>query len=357
MQKKVRYYRLSVQSGFLLLIAFLGYRLYQFIGHYDTGGAAPYVPHPDGVEGFLPIGALTSLKFWLSTGTIHPYHPAALFIFIGAISASLVLRKGFCGWICPVGFISERLYKPWNRFFKNNVRPPRWLDYALRSLKYLLLAFFFWAIVLRMDAPALYAFLDGDYWKVADVKMFLFFEHISVFALVTVLTLALLSVPIRNFWCRYLCPYGALLGLVGSLSPFAITRDDGKCVHCKKCTRNCPAYLPVEAKVRVKSPECTSCMTCLSGCPKGAISYSFRTPLPTMASILIPSPPAGEGRVGVGEGSGVRALPGWAYPAVLLAVFLGVIGLAKLTGHWHTAVTDADFQRLVPIARSLEHPH
>jgi len=328
MQRNIRTYRLVVQSAFLALILFLGFRLAGFIRHYDTGGAAPYVPHPDGVEGFLPIGALTSLKFWLATGTVHPYHPAALFIFIGAVTVSLALKKGFCGWICPVGFISERLYKPWGRLFRKNVQLPKWLDYPLRSLKYILLFFFIWAIILRMDTPSLYLFLDGDYWKVADVKMFLFFEHISLFALVVILVLFVLSIPVRNFWCRYLCPYGALLGLAGLLSPFAITKDEAKCVHCRKCTRNCPSHLPVEAKIRVMSPECTSCMTCLSGCPKGALSYK-----------------------------GARALPARFYPIVLLAVFFGVIGLAKLTGHWHTQVPDSDFRRLVPVAQTLEHPH
>jgi len=330
MKESVRKYRLWVQSGFFILVMFLGYRFYGFVRYYETGGASVYVPHPDGVEGFLPIGGLTSLKYWIVTHTIHPAHPAAMFLFIGAVAVSVALKKGFCGWICPVGFISERLYKPWNRLFKKNVKPPVWIDYPLRSLKYLLIIFFFWAIVLKMDAAGLHNFLDGDYWKVADVKMLKFFTDISYVALVVILVLAALSIPIRNFWCRYLCPYGALLGVLGLVSPFEITRDNEKCVHCKKCTRNCPQYLPVEAKVKIISPECTSCMTCLSGCPKQAISYS--TP--------------GKRHV----------LPGWAYPVVLLAVFLGVIGIARLTGHWHSSVPQEDLQRLVPIAESLQHP-
>jgi len=330
MWKGVSRYRLAVQSVFFLLVVFLGLRLWEFVRHYESSGALPYVPHPDGVEGFLPIGGLTSLKYWLATGSIHPYHPAALFIFVGAIAVSAVLRKGFCGFICPVGFVSERLYKPYKRRFKKNVKPPKWIDYPLRSLKYLLLVFFLWAIALKMDGPSLQVFLDGDYWKVADVKMLKFFLDISTFAIVVIASLVLLSVPIRNFWCRYLCPYGALLGLVGLASPFAVTRDVGMCTHCKKCTRNCPAYLPVEQKDRVLSPECLSCMTCVSGCPTKALSYS--TPKKRFT------------------------LSGRTCAVILLAVFLGIIGAAKLTCHWRTGVSDADFQRLVPVAETLEHP-
>lgn len=330
MDNKLKTYRLAVQAGFFVFIMFLGFRFWQYVRHFETHGNAPFVPHPDGVAGFLPIGALTSLKYWLVTGTIHPTHPAALFIFIGAVAVSVALKKGFCGWICPVGFLSEYAYKPWKRLFKKNVLPPRWIDYPLRSLKYLLFFFFFWAIIIRMDVAGLHSFLDGDYWKVADVKMLKFFTNISPFALQVVIVLALLSIPIRNFWCRYLCPYGALLGIAAVVSPFEITRHDEQCVHCKKCTRNCPAYLPVEAKRKIVSPECTSCMTCLSGCPKGAIGYE--TP-----------------------GGGTH-LTGWKYPAILLGIFLGVYLIALATGHWHSDVPVEDLKRLVPIAESLRHP-
>ncbi|OFZ19491.1 MAG: hypothetical protein A2X94_09090 [Bdellovibrionales bacterium GWB1_55_8] len=338
-RSRISKYRTLVQGSFLLLVLFLGFRFWQFVRHYESGGSSPYVPHSPGVEAFLPIGGLTSLKYWIGTGEVHPLHPAALFLFLAAITVSVVLKKSFCGWICPVGFVSEWIYRPWKKIFGKNVQLPRWLDYPLRSLKYLVLGFFIWAVLYDMSVPAAAEFLNGDYWKVSDVKMLKFFTDISKTALIVTSVIALLSIPIRNVWCRFLCPYGALLGLAGLLSPGAITRDEDSCTHCRKCTRNCPAYLPVEASRRVLSPECTSCLTCVSGCPVGALS--FATPKRLPARFVI---------------SGRAGWPGWIFAVLIPVLFFGIVGLAKITGNWQSRISDDDLKRLVPQVGDLGHP-
>ncbi|HAZ14537.1 MAG: hypothetical protein A2X86_15510 [Bdellovibrionales bacterium GWA2_49_15] len=323
--------RQAIQLSFLGLTLFLGYQFWLFVRYFEGAGSSTSMPaHPGGVEAFLPIGALTGVRYWLSTGEIHPYHPASVAIFLAAIAVSLLLRKAFCAWICPVGFLSERLYQPWLRLFRKNVELPRWLDWLLRSIKYLLLGFFIFAIGFAMSEVALHGFMESDYWKVADVKMLRFFTNISPFALGVITVLTLLSIPIRNFWCRFLCPYGALLGLSGLFSPFAITRDNNACTHCKKCTRYCPSYLPVEAKARITSLECSSCLTCLSGCPKGALTFSTR--------------------------KGRFSLPTWAYPLILMTLFFGIIQTAKWTGHWQSSLNESELHRLIPLTNELEHP-
>ena len=76
-----------------------------------------YVPRPPSVEAFLPISALVNLKRLVLTGQFDTIHPAGLTIFMAALVIGLLLRKGFCGWICPVGFASN-LAEAFSRRFK-----------------------------------------------------------------------------------------------------------------------------------------------------------------------------------------------------------------------------------------------
>ena len=87
----------------------------------------------------------------------------------------------------------------------------------------------------------------------------------------------------RQGFCRYICPYGALLGLVSFLSPFKIRRNtqhcliDSKGMNCDKCTRACPANISVHTQRNVRSDECQACMRCVSACPKKeALQFSTR---------------------------------------------------------------------------------
>src|SRR5208337_3463433 len=69
------------------------------------------------------------------------------------------------------------------------------------------------------------------------------------------------------FWCRFLCPYGALMGIVSILSPVKIRRDAQACIDCGKCNKACPSHLPVDRLVQIWSVECSGCMECIAVCP------------------------------------------------------------------------------------------
>lgn len=324
----VRWARYAIQWAVLALTLTAGYKLYLFAGRVSSA-VPPVVERPPLVDGFLPIGALMALKLWVSEGVFDPVHPAALVILLGAIAASSVLKKGFCGWICPVGTISEAVYKTGRRMFGRNFSLPKAIDYPLRSIKYTLL-FFFTYVTATMSASAITAFLAQDYWKVADIKMLRFFTEMSSLTFWVLAGLFGVSLFIKNFWCRYLCPYGALLGILSFLSPLKITRSEEACVHCHKCTKNCPSYLPVEARVRLKSPECTGCLTCVSVCPaKGALDVSLTGRKPVRPEI---------------------------YAALVLAVFFGIVAVAKVSGKWQSNVTHEEYQEIVPHIEKLDHP-
>ena len=64
--------------------------------------------------------------------------------------------------------------------------------------------------------------------------------------------LVLASVFVQNFWCRYLCPYGALMGLAALASPLRIRREASLCIDCAKCAKACPSALPVDRLVAIR---------------------------------------------------------------------------------------------------------
>jgi polyferredoxin len=321
--------RLGLQTAFLLLNVFVGTQFYLFVRYFESAGRTARVPRPAGVDGWLPIGGLMSLKYSLATWTLPHMHPSAMFLLLAFLLMSVLFRKAFCGWLCPVGTLSEGLWKLGRRLFKMNWRLPVWADLPLRGLKYLLLGLFLYAVG-SMPVAAIRGFLESPYFLVADVKMMNFFRHIGTSAAITVALLVLLSVMTKNFWCRYLCPYGALVGIASWLSPTRIRRDPEACIDCAKCRRACPALLPVDTLVSIKSAECTACMECVASCPaQGALQLSL---------------------------PGRRALPTWALAAGVAAIFLGVVFLAKLAGAWETAIPDEVYFQLVPRVMEFVHP-
>jgi polyferredoxin len=221
---------------------------------------------PSGVEAYLPISSLMSLVYFLRTGMVHQIHPAGFFIFTGILLMSLFLGKSFCSWVCPVGFISDLIGDFGKKLFGKNVKLPRWADYPLRSLKYILLLFFV-STIISLRSQQLAMFLDSDYNVIADIKLFDFFRYLSEFSIIVLTILVVLSIPIKNFWCRYLCPYGALLGLTSLLSVLKIRRHAPTCIDCKLCDNVCPSSIKVSKVKHVLSDECTSCLQCVDVCP------------------------------------------------------------------------------------------
>ena len=166
-------------------------------------------PAPSRRRGVAADCALMNLKSLVMTGAVPEVHPAGMFLLIAFVAASVVFRKSFCSWLCPIGTLSEWLWKGGHDLFGTNFALPRWADVPLRSLKYIMLALFAWVVV-SMPVAELRAFLASPYGLVADVKMLDFFRDVGRLTIQVCLVLVILSVVTKNFWCRYLCPYGAL---------------------------------------------------------------------------------------------------------------------------------------------------
>ncbi len=170
-----------------------------------------------------------------------------------------------------------------------------------------------------MDATSIAGFQNSPYHKTADVRMLYFFLHPSTVTLVVLAVLAIFSMIIPQFWCRYLCPYGALTGLAGAMGPTRIQRNENACTGCGKCRKACPKQLPVDQKKKLVTPECIGCMQCVSACPvKGALA--LRT-------------------VGCKRAWSAKKM-GFALVAAWLVVICGAMG----TGHWKSAGSGKTFQ-------------
>ena len=321
--------RHAMQAAFLALNAWIGLEFWLFVRYYESGGSTVFVRRPPGVEGWLPIASLMNLKVFLLTGRMPVLHPAGMLLLIAFLSMSWACRKSFCGWLCPVGAISEYLWRLGRQTFGRNFHLPRRADVALRSLKYVLMGLFLYAVV-SMSVTGIRAFLEGPYGIVDDVKMLNFFRYLGVGGGAVVAVLILASVFVQNFWCRYLCPYGALMGLAGLASPLSIRRETDLCIDCAKCAKACPSALPVDQLIQIRSAECTSCMQCVAACPA--------------AGALQLCAPAR------------RRVPAWAVAAGVAAIFLGVCGYAQATGYWHTDLPSKLYFELIPHANEFTHP-
>lgn len=386
--------RWSVQIAFIIVVLVIGWQFYTFVKYCESGGKGFYMPRPPGVESFLPISALMSTKYFFGTGKINPIHPAGFVIFGTLLLTAIFYRRGFCGWICPIGLISEWEWRlgDWllkklpqrtshaikhfptritaglsliftpivglliievltmesfkspvfvyltpafilamalpfvvpRRFWSDNVN-----DTIARAWKYSILAFFIQVIIIKMPIAQLEVlYTKAPFVRVADVKMLKFFTNMSGTALSVILTILIFSIVNKNFWCRFFCPYGALLGIIAYVSPLRIHRDTEKCIDCGKCTRACPAYIIVEKKNHVLTHECLACYDCVNVCPvNGALDMKL-----------------------IGDRKKIHY---GLYAVMLICFYLAITNTARVTGHWYTKINDAEY--ILRISE-LNHP-
>jgi polyferredoxin len=321
--------RLMTQGFFAAVSLFLGIQLARFY-QAAQAGTLPLPGRPPGVEAYLPISGLMGILDWAYQGTLNTIHPAATVLVMVALAMAFLLRKAFCSWVCPVGFLSETLARFGRWSFGRNFRFWSWVDGPLRGLKYLILAFFLWAI-LTMTADQLQAFIQSPYNRVAELKMGLFFVELGKTGTIVMGVLVLGSIFVQGFWCRYLCPYGALLGFFSWASPTRVVRNVESCVDCGLCDKVCMARLPVSTSGKVSSPECTGCVDCLAVCPV-ADALEVRT-------------------------AGGRRLSSLALAGALLGIFLaGYLG-ARATGSWHNQISDQEYVDRISEIHSPAYGH
>jgi len=282
--------RRAVQWVFLLLFFFL------FIQAEFSG--ADMLGHP--VKLFLELDPLLMLSTLLSGRSI----PGNVGLCLVVVGATILLGRVFCGWVCPLGTLHHLFgaMKSW----KGVQRVRGWF-----RVKYLLLAFLLAGSLVGIQLTGIFdpmslltrhvtvgvnpavnyavnGIVDSAYaadsgWLAAMADPIRTFLKKTILAfrqpyfaqggLMSLLLLAalLLNLAERRFWCRYLCPLGALLGLLGRWAPFKRKLSES-CNSCGLCDRKCHGGIKSDAWA---ASECLYCMACTEECPKHAVSFGF----------------------------------------------------------------------------------
>lgn len=271
--------------------------------------------NPANPEAYCPMGGLQALATFFVRGSL-PCSMSMVQIVMGIVLAAAVVlfSKLFCGYICPLGTVQDLLVKLRNVIgWKGiEIKSGSIADKVLRVIKYALL---FWIFYMTATASELFCKNLDPYYAVATG----FKGEITLWmSIVTVALVLVCGFFINMFWCKYLCPLGAIsnslkfwvwivvlaaayyvLGLVGvnvpwwallaafcvagylleilcgkpKLQVLHIMKNDAKCTHCGICNKHCPYGIDIaNCKTgTVNAVDCTLCGECTAVCPMDAI--------------------------------------------------------------------------------------
>lgn len=312
--------RIRIAVQLIVLGAFL-YLLLRTIGVGDNR-----LGHP--VRIFLEIDPLIGLTTWLRTGTLH----GLMWLSLVTLAMSFVLGRFFCGWICPLGTLSQITLRTGRsrereRSAGHSRKQERSADRSRKQdrsadryrprqrVKYLILLFVLggaaagtlWTGILdpisllirglalgfgppvesvvRNGAAALAYTPAGSvteplYRFVRDTVMASqqpFFRQGMLLASILVAVL-LFSWISRRFWCRSICPLGALVGVAARAGMLKLRQDDEACTACAICAFHCQGAADPDLRGGWRPDECFVCGNCTSSCRKGGLSFGFEMP-------------------------------------------------------------------------------
>jgi len=269
---------------------------------------------------YFQLDPLVLTATWLSSHAV----PAALLVAFITVGVTLLLGRVFCGWFCPFGTLHNIF--SWLRSRRETPTPPETRSPWQRAKYIVLIALLVMALFgvhwIGVLDPFSFLYRSGvtavlpaiQYGVedastaiyVADPKIgpfratsvsepvyrFLrdqvfrapgqaFYGSIGV-GILFVAVLVLNWVKPR-FWCRYICPLGALLGVLAQRPVMRLRNEESLCNNCGKCSTACPAAAQPDKRGDWLPTECFGCWNCVAACNFKAISFEFRSPFPRPA--------------------------------------------------------------------------
>lgn len=195
-------------------------------------------------------------------------------VIIGLLASGIVSGRLFCGWACPMGLVEDFL----SRLPRAKAFSTRYFTTADRYLKYLkyplllVVVYLVFAVHEIAGRPYPYVVRSPSVLNVEAVKTAVALGAsryaIRLWILASVLALSLL---VTRFWCRYLCPLGAILSVFGKLSLLTIRRQREDLPRCGKYPRECLQH------TTPGTADCIMCGECVQGCPRQLLRWAVRS--------------------------------------------------------------------------------
>ncbi|MEK6589810.1 MAG: 4Fe-4S binding protein, partial [Nitrospinota bacterium] len=310
------YARRASQTFFIILFFYLLIQT-EYRGGFSKDITTPIrIDTP--VKLFFEIDPLTAITTVITTHSLYKGLIWALII----ISLTILFGRVFCGWICPMGTLHQifsavsPVKKGMKRIETNKGDPNQAIKYYILIL--FLAAAIFTSLQIGLLNPltflyrsvatsilpglnlsflslvdALYSSDNLYVQNVTDVLYSLIQGHLLSFrqpyfhfswviGILFVIAL-LLNRRETRFWCRYICPTGALLGIFSRFSLFGMEKAHERCTDCNKCLLDCQGADSPQGRVDWKSHECVLCLNCERVCPEDVIKFKF---FPFRESIL-----------------------------------------------------------------------
>lgn len=247
--------RTIVQIFFFALIALIS------VNHTlaESGKGIPILSSAS-LHSLCPFGGVVTIYQYATTGTfVQKIHESAFILMVIGFVLAILFGPVFCGWICPFGSIQEWVGKLGRKIFKRryNFFIPAKIDRILRYLRYLVLG---WVIYMTAASATLVFAAFDPYFALFNFWS----SELAIGGLVVLLVTLAGSLFIDRPWCKYACPYGAVLGITNLVRIFRIRRIPGTCKLDRACDIYCPMNIKVSEKTIIRDHQCISCLECTS---------------------------------------------------------------------------------------------